>query len=117
MKEKKRYVVYELLSKEPLGGNADRDVLSHLNTMLGMYDSAKAGLLPISYDGALQVGVLRVEHDSVDKVKGALMLLKRASGKDVVPRVRGVSGILAKTERFVPKTRTQPLQAQQTQAI
>ena len=41
-----------------------------------------------------------------DKVKGALLLLRRAGGREVVPRVRGVSGVLAKTERFAPRERT-----------
>ena len=105
LKERKRYLVYELLSTKALAGAPDKDVLSHLRTTLGMFDGAKAGILPVSYDRKTQTGVLRVSHAQVDKVKACLLLLTRAGKQEVVPRVRGVSGILKKTARFLPKER------------
>jgi ribonuclease P/MRP protein subunit POP5 len=105
LKEKKRYVVYELISDEPLKGG-DADVLAHLRATLGLFDGAKAGLLPVRYDAEIQTGVLRCSTASVDKVKAALLLLKTVKGIPVIPHVRGVSGILNKTTRFVPEKRT-----------
>jgi len=104
LKERKRYLVYELISAEPLGP-AEKDVLSHLRATLGVFDGAKAGLLPVQYDAKTQTGILKVGHASVDKAKAALLLLQRVGKQQVIPRVRGVSGILKKTERFLPKTR------------
>ncbi|MBR9693058.1 hypothetical protein GOV07_03965 [Candidatus Woesearchaeota archaeon] len=106
LKERKRYLVYELLSEKPLTGAPDKEVLAHLKDGLGLFDGAKAGLLAVKYDSKLQTGIIRMSHDSVDKVKAALMLLQHAGKQQVVPRVRGVSGILKKTERFLPTERS-----------
>ncbi len=105
LKEKKRYVVYELLSEQPVDGG-ERAVLGHLQAMLGLFDGAKAGILPVKYDATTQTGVLRVSNAAADKVKAALLLLTSVDGIKVIPRVRGVSGILKKTERFLPQQRT-----------
>jgi len=106
LKERKRYVVYELVSAKPLAKSAEREVLTHLQATLGLFDGARAGILPVRYDTKLQTGVLRVSNAATDKVKAALLLLRTAGGQRVVPRVRGVSGILNKTDRFLPEERT-----------
>ncbi len=100
MKERKRYLVYELISKEPLRENPQHVVISHLNKTLGVFGSARAGILPVSWDAERQIGTLRVAHVAVDAVKAALLLLKDIKGIKVIPRTRGVSGILKKTARF-----------------
>jgi len=106
LKERKRYIVYELITEQPLPGSPETEVLNHLKVMLGLFDGAKAGLLPVRYDENTQTGILRVAHNSVDKVKASLLLLKTVKGAPVIPRVKGISGILNKTDRFIPKTRT-----------
>ncbi len=106
LKERKRYIVYELLSQKSLGRAPEQAVLDHLRARLGLFDSAKAGILPVRYDQKTQSGILRVSHASVDKVKAALLLLTTIGSQQVIPRVRGVSGILKKTERFLPAQRT-----------
>jgi len=100
LRAKKRYVVYELLSEKSLSGDLDRAVTSHLRRTLGLWDSARAGIIPVRYDRERQQGILRVSSKAVDKVKASLLLLTTINGTRVIPRVRGVSGILKKTERF-----------------
>lgn len=100
MKEKKRYLVYELISKEPLTGNPQQHVLAHLKRTLGLFDSARAGVQPVAWDRQGQTGTLRVSVKGVDAVKAALLLLTEVEGTKVIPRTKGVSGILKKTERF-----------------
>ncbi len=106
LREKKRYLVYELLSERPLPRDADRAVHQHLRATLGLFDGAKAGLVPVKYDAPSQAGILRVSVAGTDKAKAALLLLGSVDGQPVIPRVRGVSGILAKTARFLPSGRT-----------
>lgn len=105
LKEKKRYVVYELLSEQPVHGG-EKAVLEHLQRTLGLFDGAKAGILPLRYDEKLQTGIIRVSNASVDKVKAAILLLTKVNGLTVIARIRGVSGILDKTGRFLPTKRT-----------
>lgn len=100
LKERKRYVVYELLSDQPVRGG-EKAVLAHLHRVLGLFDSAAAGIIPVAYDEKHQYGTLRVAHTSVEKVKAALILMTEVGGVPVIPRVRGVSGILKKSARFI----------------
>lgn len=100
MKERKRYIVYELISDRPVR-NGQQSVVDHLNRTLGLFDSAKAGIIPVKYEHQRQIGILRVAHTAVDKVCAALMLLDTIDGTPIIPRTRGVSGILKKTARFM----------------
>ncbi len=96
--------MYEFLTEKPLRGSPERELVTYLRRTLGLFDGARAGLLPVRYDQKQQRGILRVSHGSVDKVKSALLLLQEIQGVKVIPRVRGVSGILKKTERFVEQS-------------
>lgn len=100
LKEKKRYIVYELLSEEVLGKDADKEVVGHLEKTLGLFDSAMTGVLSVSYNQKLQEGVIRVSVAGLEKAKASLLLLKEINGKKVIPHVLGVSGILKKSSRF-----------------
>ncbi len=106
LKEKKRYVVYELLTRERVAGSPEREILTHLRNTLGLFDAAAAGILPVQYDGKRQAGILRVSTRSLDKVRGAFLLLKSVERQRVVPRIIGVSGTLAGARRFLPNERT-----------
>lgn len=106
LKERKRYIVYELITNEKDKlEDPEKELVLQINNKLGLFDSADAGVQSLKYDKELQVGLLRVNHKLVDKVKITLMMIKKIQEKTVLPRTRGVSGIIKKTERFFPKER------------
>jgi RNase P/RNase MRP subunit POP5 len=105
LKERKRYIVYELITQNTLK-SPEKALLDHLQQVLGLFDGAKAGILPVKYFADTQVGILRCSVAGVDKVKSAFLTLEKISNVAVVPRVRGTSGILKKCERFIPTERT-----------
>lgn len=99
LKEKKRYLVYELESEKVISPHA---IIRQVQKILGIFDSAKAGLLHISYEN--KRGVIKTSLESVTKVRAALTLIKEIDASAVRINVIGTSGILNKTSRFEKKS-------------
>ena len=103
LREKKRYLVFEIISKEKISdSNAVSSAISHYSLQfLGQLGTAKAGIIMLNnkWDPDLQRGIIKVSHKHVDAVKAALMLADKIEGKEVIIRSIGVSGILNKAER------------------
>ncbi|MBR9700568.1 hypothetical protein GOV11_01755 [Candidatus Woesearchaeota archaeon] len=100
LKERKRYVVYQILTSKPLGKDVSRMILHRLTDILGVFGAAEAGLLQVSYDTTKQQGILRTDNKHVNKVKAALTMVTHIGKTRVLIQTKGVSGILAKTKRF-----------------
>ena len=105
LREKKRYVVFEVISKTPIKslkavGDA---VLDSFLSFFGTKELAKAGLIIIKdkFNDSTQRGIIRVSNRYVDALKSALTLVKQSENQEVIIRSRGVSGILKKTARFM----------------
>ncbi len=96
LRERKRYIAYEMISEQEIEKDVSNQVLENIRNTLGLFDSANAGILSVEYDEKRQEGILRTSHDSVNKVRTALALLQELDGHSVVPRVKGVSGNLKK---------------------
>ena len=95
LREKKRYVAFEVISREKI-----RDVNSVSNTIsgcvlrfLGQLGAAKAGIMVLSnkWDAETQRGIIKVSHKYADKVRVALMLIK-----NFVVETKGISGTIKK---------------------
>lgn len=102
LREKKRYLVFEVISKEKI---SDADAVSGaiFRSSLqfsGHSGTAKAGIVALNnkWDAERQRGIIKVSHKHVDDVKASLVFAKKISGKDVIIRSLGVSGILKKAE-------------------
>ncbi len=96
LKEKKRYLVYEVLSQKPLEKDVSEEILNKTKGFLGIFDSAKAGLQNVEYDKKTQRGVIRVTTTQVDKLKTSLALISQLNEEESTIRTIGVSGILKK---------------------
>ncbi|MFH1770852.1 MAG: Rpp14/Pop5 family protein [archaeon] len=96
LKEKKRYVVYEVLGKNDLKEDLSIEIVKKVTAILGVFDSAKAGLQNVEYDKNKHRGVLRVAVKQVDKLKMSLALITALNDKEVTIRTIGASGILKK---------------------
>ena len=103
LREKKRYLAFEVISKEKINNFGDvSDAVMHYSLQfLGQLGTAKAGimLLDNKWNSHAQRGVIKVGHKHVDAVKAALIFADKIDGKDVIFRSIGVSGILNKAER------------------
>lgn len=102
MRERKRYVAFQIISKEPVGPfKAVSDAIKYgCLRFLGELGVAKAGILILSdkFDEKEQKGLIRINHKYVNELKGALALIKNINGIDVIARSIGTSGIIKKAE-------------------
>jgi len=102
LREKKRYLVFEVLSKDSLNFSALNDAIyDSCFNYLGDLGMAKAGILTMKDKYSNNKGIIRVNHKNTENLKSALMLINK---KDVLIRTLGVSGILKKAEnKFLAK--------------
>lgn len=104
LKERQRYIVYEVITASPANHDISDALLQRLSELLGVFGMADAGILSVSYDAKTQTGILRVNHDQVPRVKAALLMVTHLGRQQVLIRTLGVSGILKKSKRFLPET-------------
>lgn len=101
-REKKRYLVFEIISKnkvKPLS-EITNAVWNSILTFVGQSGAARAGInvLQDKYDSSRQRGMIRVSHKMLDVLKAALTLIREINNEPVIVRSLGTSGILKKTE-------------------
>ena len=103
LREKKRYVAFEVISKEKIN---DVDAVSRAIwgcslQLLGQLGAAKAGLMVLSdkWNQDLQKGIVKVSHKHVDALKASLVFADKIGGNEAIFRSLGVSGILRKAEQ------------------
>jgi len=94
MREKKRYMAYELMSEKPLPRDADRQLIARINDLLGVFNASKAGILPVKYNSEKQRGLLKVERKFVDFVRACFVMTKSLNNQEVLIRTLFVSGML-----------------------
>lgn len=102
LREKKRYLVFEVISKEKVTDeNAVSDAIWNCSLQfLGKFGTAKAGIIVLSnkWDKDRQRGIIKVSHKYVDALKAALLFADKIENRGVIFRSLGVSGILRKAE-------------------
>ena len=108
LREKKRYLVFEIISKEKINdiGVVSNAIWNSSLQFLGQLGVAKAGLMVLNnkWDPKLQRGIIKVSHKHVDAVKAALTFANKIEDVDIIFRSIGVSGILKKAESKYLKT-------------
>ena len=99
LRERKRYVVFQILSDKKL---ESKDVQNALDQAVMKYGGikliAKAGMHFFKDRFADNKGIIRVAHTAVDEVKSAMMLITHINNVEVAFRSLGVSGMIKKAE-------------------
>lgn len=104
LREKKRYLAFEIISRHRLAKNTVMTSLrQNILQMLGIFESAQAGLmfLPDKYDSTKQRGILRVNHNYLDRVKASFCFIKSIDNKAVIIRSLGASGMINKATKHL----------------
>lgn len=103
LKEKKRYVVFDVISEQNLDKKDIENVIyNSCKNFIGEFSYSKTGINILSELGNNKKGIIRVNNKYVDYVKSSLMMIKEINGKKVVIKSIGVSGILKKAkERYL----------------
>lgn len=102
LREKKRYVAFEVISREKITDvNAvSATIMDSSLKLLGQLGVAKAGLMVLNnkWNPELQRGIAKVSHKYADALKASLVFADKIGDKEAVFRSLGVSGILRKAE-------------------
>lgn len=96
LREKKRYLVYEVLSESAVKQqDAEANIKAAFHEFLGDLGMAKAGIMFLK-DWENNKGIIKMSHKEVDNVKAALTLVKEVNGNKAIVKSLGLSGILEK---------------------
>ena len=101
LREKKRYVVFEVLSDSKLNASSIKEqIMTSALNLIGERGVANAGILfpKETYNPENQRGILRVNNKYVNEIKSALALVQNIENEDVIVKSVGVSGILKKAQ-------------------
>ena len=102
LREKKRYLAFEVISREKISDLAQVSsaVCGNSLQFMGYLEAAKAGVMILNnkWNPSTQRGIIKVGHRHVDAMKASLAFISRIENKEVICRSLGVSGILKKAE-------------------
>ena len=102
LREKKRYLAFEVISREKISDLAQVSsaVYSSSLQFMGYAEAAKAGVMMLNnkWNQNTQRGIVRVGHRHADVMKASLAFISRIENKEAICRSLGVSGILKKAE-------------------
>ena len=103
LREKKRYLVFEIISKNNIKSFSDVSNLIWQSSLsfLGEIETAKAGIwvLPDKWNPKKQRGMIKINNKYVDNLKTALTLVKSFKKQQVIIKSVGVSGMINKADK------------------
>lgn len=95
LREKKRYVVFEIISENSFSYKDLKDaVIKAFKDLFGLDGLAKAGLEFIEYKQ--NKGIIRVSAKGLDQLRASFCFVRKINKDDAVLRSVGVSGMLKK---------------------
>ncbi len=104
LREKKRYLAFEILSKSRIKNfsSVSDAIWQGLLSFSGTKGAAQAGILilPEQYNISTQKGIIKVNHKQVYSLKAGLATVEEIEGMPVIVRSLGVSGSLKKATRY-----------------
>lgn len=105
LREKKRYLAFEVLSKNKIKAysGVSKAIWQGMLSFNGTRGAAQAGMLlmPEKYNDKTQRGIIRVNHKAVDALKGSLVLVQDIDTTPSIVRSLGVSGSLKKATTYI----------------
>jgi RNase P/RNase MRP subunit POP5 len=101
MRDKERYVAYEIASKEAFGWGADKALVKEVNVLLGVFMAPKANIASIKYNAEKQRGILRINRKFVDCLKTCFAMIKHINNQEVLVRTVKVSGMVGKVKKYI----------------
>ncbi|MBW2980586.1 hypothetical protein KY360_04170 [Candidatus Woesearchaeota archaeon] len=101
LREKKRYVAFEVLSKDKMNIDSIKKAIEgSFKEYVGLLGVSKANLyiLKDKWNQERKRGILRVNNKMLEHLKASFALIKEIGGKKAIIHAVGVSGILKKAE-------------------
>jgi len=104
LREKKRYLVYEVIANKKFTPKEIEDTIksSYLGAF-GEINLGNAGLIFLNkkFNNKKQKGLIRVNNKEVENLRYSLALIKKIKNSKVIIRSIGCSGIINKTSKYL----------------
>jgi ribonuclease P/MRP protein subunit POP5 len=105
LREKKRYLAFEVVSKNKIGSftSVSRAVWQSMLALTGELGAARAGLwlLPDCWNGNNQKGIARASTKGIEDLKASITLINSVEQQPVVVRSIATSGMLNKVKKAI----------------
>lgn len=98
LKEKKRYIAYQLHAEKPLPKNVGVLLVNDLQKKLGIFDSASAGLQNIMFNSLTNKGIIKTSLKQLIKTRMAMLLSTNINKQRIMVQPLLISGILKRTK-------------------
>ena len=101
LREKKRYLKYEVVSNNKLTKESTHNsIISSLKSLIGDLGMAESGSRILKKVSDEKNGIIVVNSKFVDYARAALVFIKEIEGRPVTVRCIGVSGMLNKVQKI-----------------
>ena len=102
LRDKKRYLVFELITEQNLfGKDVNFALKNHLLKLFGELGLSKMNYQFIQFNEKSKKGILKCRHTAVDDLKAGVLLLKEVNGIKVLPKTLKTSGTVKKAKSFL----------------
>lgn len=104
LREKKRYLAYEVLSNSKVDVNSvAKSLWNSALGFVGELGAAKMGLIVLTdnFNSSKQRGIVRVAHNMIDELKASLTLITNIDGRPATVRSITVSGNINKAKAAI----------------
>ena len=102
LREKKRYLAFEVISKAKVSfSEASEAVLNEMLLLNGQLGTAQAGIFVPEFNAETQKGIIRVNHKCTDSLKSALAMIKEVNSRPVIVRSLKASGAINKLQTLI----------------
>ena len=101
MRDKERYVAYEIRSNANPGYNADKLIVEQVKVLLGVFMAPKANATSMKYNHEKQRGISRINRKFVDCLRTCFAMIKHINNNEVLVRTVKVSGMISKVKKYL----------------
>ena len=102
MREKARYLVFEVISEDRISFNdAVSAINSSIKSLFGDFGLASARLWPVKNSWKNNRGIVKVDRSFINQMKASLIVLNKINSREVIVRSLFVSGTIKKAKEFL----------------
>ncbi len=102
LRDKKRYLVFELISDQKLAQNSVAFQLKNtLMKLFGELGLSKMNYQFIGFNEKTNKGILKCRHTAVEDLKAGFLMIKEVNGVSVIPKTLKTSGTVKKAKTFI----------------
>ncbi|MFA6072754.1 MAG: Rpp14/Pop5 family protein [Candidatus Woesearchaeota archaeon] len=95
LKERKRYLAIKVLPiNSQIVRNPTEEIMQKIRGILGVFESADAGLMYLDYDQKNNVSFIRCSASSLNKVRASLLFIEEIGTQRVILKSLKVSGMV-----------------------